>query len=255
MIALRHLREHRRGLDGTSGEPPAVPLARADEVAPGARRRLGDVEAMRLLREFGIPVAETRAAKDVDEAVASAERIGYPVVLKIDSPDIAHKTDVGGVRVGCADADSVRQAFHQMREEVRHRAPGARVDGVLVQRMIGGGTEMILGVKHDPTFGPAVICGFGGVFVEVMRDVSVRVPPLDTAEALAMVSELRGRALLDGARGRPRADLRALADALVGLARLADTHRERVRALDINPLLVLEEGRGVVAVDWLVELA
>ncbi|HUG36342.1 MAG TPA: acetate--CoA ligase family protein, partial [Candidatus Limnocylindrales bacterium] len=255
MMALRHLREHRRLLDGAAAAPPPAPPARADEAAPGARRLLGNVEAMRLLSEFGIPVVETLAAKDVDEAVRSADRLGYPVVLKIDSPDIVHKTDVGGVRVGCADADSVRQAFHEMREEVGQRAPAARVDGVLVQRMIGGGTEMILGVKHDPTFGPAVICGFGGVFVEVMRDVSVRVPPLDAAEALTMVSELRGRALLDGARGRPRADLRALADALVGLARLADTHRERVRALDINPLLVLEEGRGVVAVDWLVELA
>jgi acyl-CoA synthetase (NDP forming) len=210
---------------------------------------------MGLLREFGIPLAETVPAKDVDEAVLGAQRVGYPVVLKIDSPDIVHKTDVGGVRVGCANADAVRQAFREMRDEVSRRAPGARVDGVLVQRMIAGGTEMIVGVKHDPTFGPAVVCGFGGVFVEVMRDVSVRVPPLDPAEALAMISELRGSALLRGARGRPRADVEALADTLVRVAAFADAHRERLRALDINPLLVLEDGRGVMAVDWLVELA
>ena len=166
-----------------------------------------------------------------------------------------HKTDVAGVHVGCANAASVRQAFQRMREEVGRRAPTARVDGVLVQRMIAGGIEMILGVKHDATFGPAVVCGFGGVFVEVLRDVSVRVPPLDNAEALAMISDLRGSALLHGVRGRPPADLQALADTLVRVATLADTHRERVRALDINPLIVLEEGRGVMAVDWLVELA
>src|SRR5882724_60243 len=251
MMALRHAREHRRFLEGPADErPPAVV-----PVSPAERRALGNAEAMRLLRAFGIPLAETVGAAEADEAVRGADRLGYPVVLKIDSPDIVHKTDVGGVRVGCADAHAVRRAFHEMREEVRRRAPAARIDGVVVQRMITGGTEMILGVKHDPTFGPAVVCGFGGVFVEVMRDVAVGVPPLDLAEARAMIGGLRGSALLRGARGRPPADVGALADALVRLATLADAQRERVRALDINPLVVLEEGRGVVAVDWLVELA
>jgi len=251
MMALRHAREHRRFLEGPADErPPAVV-----PVSPAERRALGNAEAMRLLRAFGIPLAETVGAAEADEAVRGADRLGYPVVLKIDSPDIVHKTDVGGVRVGCADAHAVRRAFHEMREEVRRRAPAARIDGVVVQRMITGGTEMILGVKHDPTFGPAVVCGFGGVFVEVMRDVAVGVPPLDLAEARAMIGGLRGSALLRGARGRPPADVGALADALVRLATLADAQRERVRALDINPLVVLEEGRGVVAVDWLIELA
>jgi acyl-CoA synthetase (NDP forming) len=254
MMALRHLREHRRFLDGPGDSSATVTLARNHPVAADARRVLGNADAMRLLRDFGIPLAEAIAAKDVDEAVLAAQRLGYPIVLKIDSPDIVHKTDVGGVRVGCADADAVRRAFHQIREDVGRRAPTARIDGVLVQQMVAGGTEMILGVKHDPTFGPAVVCGFGGVFVEVMRDVSVRVPPLDVAEALAMISELRGSALLRGARGRPAADVRALADTLVRLATLAEAQRERVRVLDINPLLVLDDGRGVVAVDWLVEL-
>jgi acetyltransferase len=253
MTALRHLHEHRRFLDG-SGESSAMP-ARSHHAPTDARRVLGNAEAMRLLREFGIPLAETIAAKDTDGAVAASERLGYPVVLKIDSPDIVHKTDVGGVRVGCADAEAVRQAYQHMRVDVAHRAPSARVDGVLVQRMVDGGTEMILGVQYDPAFGPAIVCGFGGVFVEVMRDVSIRVPPLDVAEALVMISELRGSALLRGPRGRPPADVRALADTLVRLATLADAQRERVRALDINPLLVLEDGHGVVAVDWLVELA
>jgi acyl-CoA synthetase (NDP forming) len=141
-----------------------------------------------------------------------------------------------------------------MLSEVRRRAPGARVHGVVVQPMIAGGVEMIVGVKRDPVFGPAVVCGLGGVFVEVLRDVAVRVPPLDAAEAAAMIAELRGGALLRGARGRPPADVRALAETLVRVAALADAWRDRLRALDINPLLVLEDGRGVVAVDWLVEL-
>jgi acyl-CoA synthetase (NDP forming) len=255
MMALRHLREHRRFLDGDNERPQSAPPSSSAHGVGRAHRVLGNTEAMRLLREFGIPLAETVLAKDVDEAVLGAQHVGYPVVVKIDSRDIVHKTDIGGVRLGCANSDAVRQAVREMRDEVKRRAPGARVDGVLVQRMIAGGTEMIVGVKHDPTFGPAVVCGFGGVFVEVMRDVSVRVPPLDTAEALAMIGELRGSALLRGARGRPRADVEALADTLVRVAAFADAHHENLRALDLNPLLVLEEGRGVVAVDWLIELA
>jgi acyl-CoA synthetase (NDP forming) len=216
---------------------------------------LPPVEAMRLLREFGIPLVETVAARDPGAAVEAADRLGYPVVLKIDSPDIVHKTDVGGVRIGCADAAAVRRAAAEMLDNVRRRAPGARLDGVLVQPMVSGGIEMILGVKHDPLFGPAVVCGLGGVLVEVMRDVAVRVPPLDDAEARAMIGELRGVDLLRGARGRPPADVAALADAVTRVASLAEAHRDRLRALDLNPVLVLEDGCGVVAVDWLVELA
>jgi acyl-CoA synthetase (NDP forming) len=209
---------------------------------------------MRLLREFGVPLAETIAAKDADAAAAAADRLGYPVVLKIDSPEIAHKTDVGGIRIGCADPASVRAAFGEMLAEVGRRAPAARLDGALVQRMVAGGREMILGVKTDPLFGPAVVCGFGGIFVEQLRDVSLRVPPIGPDDAAAMIAELRGAPILAGARGRAPADTRALADAIVRLAALAEAHRPSLRALDINPLLVLDEGRGVVAVDWLIEL-
>jgi hypothetical protein len=126
---------------------------------------------------------------------------------------------------------------------------------VLVQRMIAGGTEMILGIKSDPLFGPAVVCGFGGIFTEILRDVAIRVPPLTEDDALEMVSELRGAGLLQGARGRRSADIPALAAAILGLAALAEAHRDRLRALDLNPLVVLEAGRGVVALDWLIELA
>ena len=252
MLALRHAREHRRFL-GRPDLPPSSPAApRAGARLSGT---LGNADAMQLLRDFGMPLAETVAVKDAEAAVAAADRLGYPVVLKIDSPDIAHKTDVGGVRVGCGDGAAVRAAFRDMLGEVRRRAPAARIDGALVQRMIGGGREMILGVKTDPLVGPAVVCGFGGIFVEQLRDVSLRVPPIGPADAAEMIAELRGAAILSGARSRPPADTRGLADAIVRLAALADAYRHSLRAVDINPLLVLDDGHGVVAVDWLIELA
>ena len=252
--ALRNLRAYRAFLQRPVAPGPAKPAPTAG-LMPGAAGVLSGGEAMRLLREFGIPVAETHPAKDAEQAVLAAEAVGYPVVLKIDSPDIVHKTDVGGVRLGCADAAAVRDSVRAMLEEVRRRVPAAHIDGVLVQRMLAGGTEMIVGVKRDPLFGPAIVCGFGGIFVELLRDVAVRVPPLDRAEALAMIGELRGAALLGGARGRAPSDITALADTLVNVARLAEAQRASLRALDINPLVVLAEGRGAVAVDWLIELA
>jgi acyl-CoA synthetase (NDP forming) len=253
LLALRHLRAHRDFLDRPVVPRPGEP-GRPIRPLPDVHGVLAGAEAMRLLREFGIPLAETRPAKDSEQAVRAAEAVGYPVALKIDSPDIVHKTDVGGVRLGCADAAAVREAVAAMLAEVPRRAPAARIEGVLVQPMLAGGTEMIVGVKRDPLFGPAIVCGFGGVFVELLRDVVVRVPPLDQAEALAMLAELRGAGLLRGARGRPPADVAALADTLVRVARLAAAHRDSLRALDLNPLVVLDDGRGAVAVDWLIEL-
>ena len=252
MLALRNARAHGRFLDrpDRAHSSPAAPRPSA-----GFSGTLGHAEAMQLLRDFGVPLAETIAVKDAAAAVAAAGRLGYPVVLKIDSPHIAHKTDVGGVRVDCGDAAAVRAAFGDMLDEVQRRAPTARLDGALVQRMITGGREMILGVKTDPLFGPAVLCGFGGIFVEQLRDVSLRVPPIGPADAAAMIAELRGAAILSGARGRAPADTGALAEAIVRLAVLAEAHRKSLRALDINPLLVLDDGHGVMAVDWLIELA
>jgi acetyltransferase len=254
MLALRNAREHRRFLERPVAASAGFVTPRAI-TPPVGRGVLASAEAARILTDFGIPLAETIPAKDAEQAVRAADRLGYPVVIKVDSPDVAHKTDVGGVRVGCRDAAAVRSAVSDVLEAVRRHAPTARLDGVLVQRMVAGGTEMILGVKTDPLFGPAVVCGFGGIFVEQLRDVSLRVPPVGHADAKAMVDELRGAALLRGARGRAPADVAALADAIVRLAALAEAHRQSLRALDINPLLVLDTGRGVVAVDWLIELA
>jgi acetyltransferase len=256
MLALRHLREHREFLADAAVRAPRVARAPAGAAAVRALHGvLPNDAAMRLLGEFGIPLVETVVARDVDAAVQMAGRLGYPVVLKIDSSSILHKTDVGGVRVGCPDAAGVRRAYAEMLDEVRRRAPAALIDGVLVQALIAGGTEMIVGVKSDPLVGPAVVCGFGGVFVEVMRDVSVRVPPLDAEEAQTMIAELRGAALLEGVRGRPAADVAALADVLVRVSALAEAYRDQLRALDLNPVFVRADGAGAVAVDWLIEFA
>jgi acetyltransferase len=254
MQALRHAREHGRFCARRAGAPP-TPSRRPGAWTPSAHGVLGNADAMRLLQEFGIPLVETLTAADGDAAVHAAERIGYPVVLKVDSPDVVHKTDVGGVLIGCADAASVREGCRDVVTRVRAAAPAARIDGVLVQRMIAGGTEMILGLKSDPLFGPAVVCGFGGIFTEILRDVAIRVPPLTEDDPLEMIGELRGAGLLRGARGRRPADIPALAAAILGLAALAEAHRDRLRALDLNPLVVLDAGRGVVALDWLIELA
>ena len=254
MLALRHLRAHREFLAAparpkrTSAGSPPSPL-------PATSGALANAIALRLLAQYGIPIVDTAPARTEDDAVAAAERVGYPVVVKVDSPDVVHKTDVGGVRLGCPNAAAVRTAFAEVTAAVRNRAPQARIDGVLVQRMARGGTEMIVGVKTDPLVGPAVVVGFGGIFVEVMRDVAVRVPPIDLDDATGMIEELRGVELLRGARGRPAADVARLADLLVRVATLAETHGDRLRAIDLNPVMVLEAGQGVVVLDWLIELA
>jgi acyl-CoA synthetase (NDP forming) len=256
MLALRHLREHREFVEDAARRPPPAPVTAPHAYSTAGLHGVLRAEwAQRLLTDYGIPLVETVSAKDVEAAVDVAERLGYPVVLKVDSPQIVHKTDVGGVRVGLASAADVRRAGAEMLAEVRRRAPAARIDGVLVQPLVGGGTEMIVGVKSDPLVGPAVVCGFGGVFVEVMRDVAVRVPPFDADEAREMIASLRGAALLAGARGRPAADVDALVDVLVKVAAFAEANGASLRAMDLNPVLVREAGRGVAVVDWLVELA
>ncbi len=254
MLALRNLRAHRQFLErqAARGAPPPAPPT---GTAPGRRGVLGTLEARALLEEYGIPVVPTRQARTADEAATAADALGYPVVLKIESPDVLHKSDVGGVRVGLADAAAVRAAFSEMQDAVRRQRPDARLDGGVVQPMVSGGVEVILGVKTDPLFGPAVVFGLGGIFVEVLKDVAIRVPPLDAVEAREMVEEIRGAALLRGARGRPPADVAALADAIVRLGHLAQAQQGSLLALDLNPVLVLPEGQGVVAVDWLVQFA
>ncbi|HVO94884.1 MAG TPA: acetate--CoA ligase family protein [Terriglobales bacterium] len=215
---------------------------------------LGAEAAFRLFEEFAIPVAPTALARSADEAAAAAERLGFPVALKIESAAITHKSDVGGVALKLTDPSEVRAAYTRMLSEVGRRAPEAKIEGVVVQRMAGEGVEMILGVKRDPLFGPVVLCGFGGILVEVLKDVAIGVPPLSSAQARDMLARLRGFPVLRGVRGKPPADVDAFCEAIVALSQLAVSLGDQLTGLDINPLIVLPMGQGVVAVDALVEI-
>jgi len=209
---------------------------------------LGEHGAKRLLADWGIPVLAERLVRNADEAAAAFAAIGGPVVLKIASPDIRHKTEVGGVLLDLRDAESVRRGYAALTAA----APPARIEGVLVAPYVTGGVETIIGVKRDPVFGPVVMVGLGGVFVEVLQDVALRLAPIDRAEAMAMIGEIRGRAVLDGARGRPPADIEALAAALAALSQFAAAYADDIESVDINPLLVLSRGQGAVALDALI---
>jgi len=173
-------------------------------------------------------------------------------VLKVVSPDITHKSDVGGVKLNLRGEDAVRRAYGDIMASVRQHRPDARIDGVLVAPMAPKGVECIAGVHGDPVFGPVVMFGLGGVFVEVLKDVSFRLAPFGRDDALAMIREIKGYALLQGARGAPACDIDALADALAALSRFAHAHRADFRSVEINPLLALPEGQGVVALDAVV---
>jgi acetyltransferase len=209
--------------------------------------------AFRLLESAGIPVAPAVLTHSAEEAAAAAERMGFPVVLKVESAQISHKSDVGGVAVNLSGAAAVRQAFEDIKRQVSLRAPGAKIAGIIVQRMAGEGVEMILGVKRDAMFGPVVVCGLGGILVELLKDVAIGIPPLSKEQARAMISRLRGAAILAGVRGKPPADADALCAAIVGVSRLAVALDDQLEGLDINPLIV--QSSGAVAVDALVQIA
>jgi acyl-CoA synthetase (NDP forming) len=208
--------------------------------------------AKQALAAVGLPMLPERVAATAEEAAAHAAAIGFPVVLKIISPDLPHKTEVGGIALGLADAQAVRTAAQTMRARVAATAPQARIDGLLVAPMVTGGTELILGTTQDAVFGPAVMVGLGGIYAEVFRDVAVRQAPVSQAEAQEMLRSLKCFPLLDGARGQPKADLGAAAQAIVALSRFAATHAGRIASVDINPLLVRKAGEGAVALDALI---
>ena len=210
------------------------------------RTLLNEVESKELLQAAGIPTAAARLARTADEAEVLADELGYPAVLKVVSPEIAHKSDVGGVALNLADAGAVREGFARMVERVAAARPDARIEGVAVQRQAPAGTEVIVGVTTDPQFGPVVMFGLGGVLVEVLRDVAFRVVPLAPRDARQMVREIQGFPLLQGYRGAPPADLTALEDLMLKVSAFVEAHPE-VEELDLNPVFAYPD--GVLAVD------
>ena len=220
----------------------------------GRTQDLAEHQAKQVLADYGIAVTREALAVNAEAAVQQAQSIGFPVALKIMSPDIPHKTEAGGVQIGLQDAAAVRRAFTEIMASATAYAPTAQIEGVLVQAMVSGGVEVILGVNNDPLFGPAIMFGLGGIFAEVMKDVSFRLAPLTRSEVMEMIQEIKAFPVLNGARGRPKADIEALADTIVKLAALAVDLKDQVAEIDINPLFVLPAGQGVVAADALIRL-
>lgn len=209
---------------------------------------LPEPEAYGLLEAYGFPVAPFSLVRTEEECLKEAARLGYPVVLKVVSPQILHKVDVGGVLLNIEDPEHVARAYRELLARLKGRLPEAEIWGVLVQKMIKGGKETILGLKRDPLFGPVIMFGLGGVYVEAMRDVSFRIAPLRELTASRMVKEIRGYRILEGYRGEARSDVEKIEECLKRLSQLALDFPE-VGELDINPLLVLSEGKGALVVD------
>jgi acetyl coenzyme A synthetase (ADP forming)-like protein len=225
-----------------------------DQVRGEGRVSIGDAEARAILDAYGFPVPASHLATTPDEAAAAAEEMGYPVVLKVASPDILHKTDVGGVKLHLGSAGDVRDAFDLIVYRANRYLPEARIWGCLVQKMVPGGREVLIGMSRDPQFGPLVAFGLGGIYVEALKDVVFRVAPFSRTDAQEMVREIRSYPLLEGVRGEPPADHAAMVDALCRVSQLVTDFPEIVE-MDINPLMVFEEGEGAVALDMRLVLA
>ncbi|MGW4568317.1 acetate--CoA ligase family protein [Streptomyces sp. NPDC004561] len=244
----RFVGDYRSPFDAAPRTPsPSFRKAQA-LMCPG--RQLSEHAAKQLLRAYGIRVPREQLVTSAAAAVRAAAQVGYPVVMKASGAQIAHKSELGLVKIGLTSASQVRDAYRELTDIARYE--GVSLDGVLVCQMVEQGVEMVVGVTHDELFGPTVTVGLGGVLVEVLRDSSVRVPPFGEEQARDMLGELRGRALLDGVRGRPPADRDALVEVVLRVQRMALELGDRIAELDINPLLVLPRGQGAVALDALV---
>lgn len=219
-----------------------------DQVRAEKRHSIGDFEAREVLQAYGLRIPQSELARTPEEAVEFASRMGYPVVLKIASPDILHKTDVGGVKVGLQNATDVRDAYELMVYRAQRYVQDARIWGCVVQEMVPKGLEVLVGMNRDPQFGPLVTFGLGGIYVETLKDVTFRLAPFSLTEAQEMLSEIRAHALLDGVRGQPPADKDAIQDALLRIGQLVQDFPE-IAELDINPLMVYDQGQGAIAID------
>ena len=207
---------------------------------------LNEFESKEMLRRAGIPVIETRFVKTKRAAIEAAKEIGFPVVMKIVSPDISHKSDTGGVRLGLTNATQVGKAYREIIETVKAKMPQAKIEGITVQKMATPGVEVIIGMNQDDQFGPVMMFGLGGILVEILKDVSFRIIPLERKDAAAMIREIKGYRLLKGVRGQPPADIKALEKLLLNVSDFIENNPQ-VKELDLNPVIVSPE--GVTALD------
>ncbi|MBW1998928.1 MAG: acetate--CoA ligase family protein [Deltaproteobacteria bacterium] len=209
------------------------------------RAILTEVESKEVLRGAGINCLDTRLAASKGEAVSLSEDTGYPVVLKVSSPDITHKSDAGGVKVNLRDKSEVERAYDEIMASVKAKYPDARIEGVSVQAMARPGIEIIMGMTRDPQFGPVLMFGLGGVFVEVLKDVTFRIVPLEKRDASEMIREIKGFRLLEGYRGQDPADIASLEEMLLKLSAFVDG-REEIKEIDMNPVFAYKDGALVV---------
>jgi acyl-CoA synthetase (NDP forming) len=230
-----------------AGAPP-LPAVTLPDSTPS------EAEAKRLLAAAGIASAPEQACASADEAVAAAERFGFPVVMKILSPDILHKSEIGGVLLNVGDAAAVRDGYGVLLSRAKQAAPSARIEGVLVAKQMQGGVECILGIHRDPVFGPIAMFGLGGIFVEVMKDVVFRRCPFGVDVAEQMIRSIKGAPLLLGARGRPPVDIKALAAMLARLSAFAVAAGPKLQSIDLNPVFAMPDGQGAFAADAVVEV-
>jgi acyl-CoA synthetase (NDP forming) len=225
--------------------------ALADEIfkaALDAERRTLGLESFGILTAYGIPVVKTAFAKTEEEAMKAADDIGYPLVMKIISPQISHKSDVGGIMLFLKNQDEVRTAYREMMKSIPEKRPDAVLEGVQLQPMLSGGREVIIGMIRDPTFGPMLMFGLGGVYVEILKDVRFAIAPVNEKEARDMITGIKTYPLLTGARGSKPSDIGALADTILKISRLVCDFPE-IEEFEINPMMVFEKGMGALAVD------
>ncbi len=216
-----------------------------EEARSEGRKFLLEHEAKNICQEYGIPITQLKIAHTAEEAAEFSEQIGYPIVLKIVSPDVLHKFDVGGVILNIKSQEEARKAYNQIVEDIKKHKPDARIDGILVQEMAPFGTEIIVGSIKDSQFGPTLMFGLGGTFVEVMKDVSFRIAPITEADAQEMISEIRAYPILQGYRGQQPCDISAIIKILLGTSKLVMDH-QYIKELDLNPVIVYEKGAKTV---------
>ena len=216
-----------------------------DRARKEKRTVLTEIEAKQILIEAGINCTDTRLAASKDEAVKLSEELGFPVVLKISSVDITHKSDAGGVKVNLADKAAVEKAYDEIMASCTSKHPDADIEGVAVQGMAKLGTEIIVGMTKDASFGPVIMFGLGGIFVEVLKDVSFRIVPLDKNDASEMIQEIQGKKLLEGYRGQDPVDISSIEDILLKFSQLVDK-TEGIAEIDMNPVFAYKDGAVVV---------
>ncbi len=217
-----------------------------EKAKSASRTLLNEIESKALLSEAGIPVVETRLATSKQEAVAMSKKLGFPVVLKIVSPEITHKSDMGGVKLGLKTSKQVEAAYEEVQSAAKEKYPDAVFEGVSVQKMARPGTEVIIGMTKDSQFGPVLMFGLGGILVELLKDVSFRIVPLQKEDAREMIREIKGYPILEGFRGMEPVDVSVLEEILLKLSRFVDENPE-IKELDLNPIFAYRD--GAVAAD------